>query len=1491
MNDCDALADSLRRRTRAFYDYGWRNGIMSDEALSDAAALVRLVDQAAGGTGWAAMYKEAMSLVAQLHWARFLASAGNGTQEALAAKVLFSIVYLFAPHDVPEEFRASIPPGYGNMAWELTPGLLQSLWSDAGAHLAWEAIQSQTSSGLDEAVYLLERAIAATASDDKRRGSSFYNLGLALQARFRNGNDRGDLHKALNAASRSLEGMDRTDPMFGPRSAFRASINKELYFHTAELDYLSHAVEEYANILYLISADHIDRIGYLLDFGDANRLLFERVQDPDMADRAISVFAALLGDLRRRNQPLLPIDRLLAQILASRFAVTDTPGRAHSPATPAARQSAPPVPRWSEKPGRSPKEKLLEGALREFEASADISILDNKAVQQTAARVLADHSRRTGTSLPDRLQTAAGWVYWYRFLFLPSGETDEDFANATTLLERAAASKPDLMPAALQAALADKDGLAADGIGSAIAALIHQIQHGTAPQLIGHLISRLAGAARTAPRSVGIILTGYIGIAHDIAYHLTGEPLSLDLALESLRTALAAEPPDGRRGVFARTLGDAFVHLAEDRGNTDALDKAIEVYQYGVSAPSSSEAPVADTWEELAKVLLNRFMLAGALHDIDAAIEALEQSINCTENPGKYDSRGALLCRAYFHRMQATGASEDSGTFLSAAWSWVHSLSVGTSEHRVVCGLIGKSLVASALDGDSTDADAASRHDLEQAIEMLRLATDDSPEHELSENVGLLLWLGQAEKRRYRLSGHLTDLNQAIVSYARALAVTGMRPTRALILQGLGTLLHLRFAHGRRMLQLDASVALLREAADCTENTELRHRYQEDLALSLTARFDATARRSDLDEAIDIARQAIPQPHAFGMHGTLAKLLVRRYHLTSSPADLDEAMLTLEIALNGTIPPGEDQDELERALATARGLAREASVSQGRAATRETPAAPADQAALESLLAQVRAGALGIEQAEALMPPFDSDHVTARLLARLAHEAHRMLSEKQWPEALLRSRLLVAGMRDVLPDSAAATARADASAALVMGARDALIHDADPGLYGAAPLLYEAANRAGLWALALAEARNNREMTGYAAYCLGTLHLDMYQQNPATKWWRQQEPDVHIGLTQSGQDEDKALPEHANLTPAMPKPLAAVRMAAGFLRQAAHLSADESQGEACKQFASALIELRTFGDPVDEHELRQALENALRLIPKDKFHRSLPVELLLDGASIAAEAQAIASALSDDLPNYVDQEGPEAAVAAVYMVARALADEDAVRAMTLLDRIAGLTNKVPERLRRHVLDVRGYLASKIYAPGWHPPSDPLLTGQEVTDYLDSLDGDTGCPGDVLAGQLIGCAVWADEKSGDEEDGNVTSIQLGLQALEKLKQLVGSDPAAAGVYRRMSSACAFRRARLLNRAARCSAKPEKVLLLAAAVLELRQCRADQLATMSLELMLQAVGAVDEEDVPEVLATLGTAATYLYTSDNANSELLQHVYARLLGALLSGGDSQV
>ena len=291
-----------------------------------------------------------------------------------------------------------------------------------------------------------------------------------------------------------------------------------------------------------------------------------------------------------------------------------------------------------------------------------------------------------------------------------------------------------------------------------------------------------------------------------------------------------------------------------------------------------------------------------------------------------------------------------------------------------------------------------------------------------------------------------------------------------------------------------------------------------------------------------------------------------------------------------------------------------------------------------------------------------------------------LLQQHEWQEALLRSRLIVAGMRDTPPDSPAAIRRAEASLIMVRGACDALAVGADARLY-------ESACRAGQWAQALGDARGDDLMAGEGAFRLGALHGEMYWRYRTPGWLRRGRANNREALSRRSaeSDRDEAEPRDLEHPPRIPEPVTALRMAADFLRKAVGLLTGDGLGFASDVLALTLGTLRDLDEPIDAEELRRAVDTALRLLPERFVVRRAVLSLQLREPIDPAEAHRMASILENDMSGFADREGAEGTVMVIALTAKALADSDPARAMALLDRLGSLPHEVNEYHRARIL--------------------------------------------------------------------------------------------------------------------------------------------------------------------------------------------------------------
>jgi hypothetical protein len=414
---------------------------------------------------------------------------------------------------------------------------------------------------------------------------------------------------------------------------------------------------------------------------------------------------------------------------------------------------------------------------------------------------------------------------------------------------------------------------------------------------------------------------------------------------------------------------------------------------------------------------------------------------------------------------------------------------------------------------------------------------------------------------------------------------------------------------------------------------------------------------------------------------------------------------------------------------------------------------------LDGLVADVQARAVNPVQAERAMRGIRPDEEAEVL--ELGHEAEVLLQDGRWQEALLRSRLLVAGLSNVDMISPLGRLRADIALLFVDATRESLSRGNDPDGFAAA-------RRAGEWALDWARTHHDDRVAGTASFRLGTLHLEPYTRFRGPEavsldqlsWARRGRADavdrtVHEGFMVLGDDTPVA-------PPGLPAPSVALTTAAGHFRTAAQLRTGEARGEVYRRLANTLIAMRMLEEPIDERELTDATTSALRLMPADAYsaRMQLLIHLPTDGA--LEEARTAADALERDTAGYIDATDADHAVLAATGAAQLLAETDPRRALALVRRVRRIAGRdcVNAYLLRS-LSTEADLLPRAVAPEWLVPESPVP--------VDTL---TDCPPEEAVGRLVACAAWAYEHDAAE---------FGLAALAAIPESDDDDLHAVSSY--------------------------------------------------------------------------------------------------------------
>ncbi len=173
------------------------------------------------------------------------------------------------------------------------------------------------------------------------------------------------------------------------------------------------------------------------------------------------------------------------------------------------------------------------------------------------------------------------------------------------------------------------------------------------------------------------------------------------------------------------------------------------------------------------------------------------------------------------------------------------------------------------------------------------------------DRASMLFNLGNALVARFKLTGALEDLNEAIVNRRQAVdASPADSPDHATILTYLGLDLRERFNHTGSLQDLNDAIATTREAivSTSTDNPD-RGAMLVDFGDDLYVRFNRTGALEDLNDAIDVAQQAVDtistdDPARAAVLTDLGERLRMRFMRTDVLEDLDRALDMFRAASN-----------------------------------------------------------------------------------------------------------------------------------------------------------------------------------------------------------------------------------------------------------------------------------------------------------------------------------------------------------------------------------------------------------------------------------------------------------------------------------------------------------------------------------------------------------------------------------------------------------------
>ena len=266
MDNRDTALAALQRRLQQAMNDKSAGGLLSDQAMKEAAILARVA-----GSGADLQASHALGL---FHWYRYqVLPAGEDQADYDAAVRCLYSVYQVQPQAVPERLHALFDQAVTGIA-----GAAQAATGRATALFRAYQLSGQLPL-LVQAVDAFRDALRATPEDDPGRGGYLSNLGTALRTLFERTGDLGMLTEAVDIGRQAVRA---TPEGHSDRAACLSNLGnalQTLFERTGDLDALTEAAEVGRQAVRDIPEDHPDRASCINNLGHTLRTLFERTGD------------------------------------------------------------------------------------------------------------------------------------------------------------------------------------------------------------------------------------------------------------------------------------------------------------------------------------------------------------------------------------------------------------------------------------------------------------------------------------------------------------------------------------------------------------------------------------------------------------------------------------------------------------------------------------------------------------------------------------------------------------------------------------------------------------------------------------------------------------------------------------------------------------------------------------------------------------------------------------------------------------------------------------------------------------------------------------------------------------------------------------------------------------------------------------------------------------------------------------------------------------
>ncbi|HEV2347533.1 MAG TPA: CHAT domain-containing protein [Actinocrinis sp.] len=449
----------------------------------------------------------------------------------------------------------------------------------------------------------------------------------------------------------------------------------------------------------------------------------------------------------------------------------------------------------------------LTACLAEVYATGNPALVLEPGVVEEARHLAGSRDADPGID-PVGARHVLGWFHWFRYQALPQGRCQEALDQARSyFLEYFVYEGTKQLPEELRVELAMK---------ATLSAYEHQRRTLAAPDPLSvevgvRLWTRIAEALAEYGDMQALCLMG-LSTMLQVRCRLTGDLEDLDEAIRASREAVA----------LCRESGD-------DKG------------------------PVAGALSTLSTALRDRFGLAGALGDLEGAVEFAKQTVRSAvrdpENmPGYLSNLGTVLTI----RFERTGAPADLDEAIQ-----VDRLAVETTSEGHPDRAARLSNLSFALQRRYTST--ADPRDLDEAIASSRQAVAATDPHHRDWTTRLAV-LGSGLRRRYERTAGARDGDEAIQIAERVAQATGERqPDSASRLHELGVSLVARYRNTRDLADVVRASEAFAAAVDA-ENAPASARIQSaGIAAGLIEPLDTSRAAALLEQAVRLLPEVTPR--------------------------------------------------------------------------------------------------------------------------------------------------------------------------------------------------------------------------------------------------------------------------------------------------------------------------------------------------------------------------------------------------------------------------------------------------------------------------------------------------------------------------------------------------------------------------------------------------------------------------------------------------------